>query len=157
MIEQCARWRIRLPFLHHQREAPNGLLCGHEGEGHLIELILGELERRRPAQLPIAAPLAKTGKDLGTPALTDPIGEHDSRVEILRVAAARGPELVQVERLQLLAAKGLGHELALVPDLGLGIPLALPDAPVVRQEPMGDAVGVIDHLDAAGVGHGGNF
>ena len=40
----------------------------------------------------------------------------------------------------------------LVPTLGLGVPLALPEQAVVHQEGIGGAVGVVDDLDAAGVG-----
>jgi hypothetical protein len=43
--------------------------------------------------------------------------------------------------------------LPLVPALGLGVPLALPEQAVVLQEGMGGAVGIVHHLDATGVGH----
>ena len=58
-----------------------------------------------------------------------------------------------MQRLQLLAAVGSWHHLSFVPALGLRVPLALPQQPAYLQEPVGGAVGVVDGLDVAGVGH----
>ena len=62
--------------------------------------------------------------------------------------------MIQVQRLQLLATKGQWHQLPLIPPLGLGIPLALQDRPVISQKRVRGAVGVVHNLNAAGVGHG---
>ena len=112
--------------------------------------------RRTPLQLPVAVPAPERGQHLGAAAVPHPPGEHHrrGRAQVAAAAIARRPEVVQVERLQLVAAEGPGHHLPLVPALGLGVPLALPQQAVVLQEGVGGAVGVVDCLDAAGVGHG---
>ena len=148
-------WGACFLFLHHQRKATAGARRRHQRKGLVIHLVVGQSHRRRPVNFAIATPLPKTGVDLGAAALTDPICQHDARVEPWVTFAARRPEVIEVQRLQLLAPKGPGHDLALVPALGLGIPLGLQDGPVVRQEGVGSAVGVVDDLDAAGVGQDG--
>ena len=121
----------------------------------IVHLVFGELHRLRPAQFAVAPPGAETGPDLGAAALPQPVRQHDSGVGDGGCFRPCRPEIVQVEGLQLLAAKGLRHHLPLLPAARLGIPLALPDGAVVRQEGVGGAVGVVDDLDVAGVGQGG--
>ena len=131
------------------------MLALHQGERLIFHLVIGELLGLRPAQEAITPPLAKAGVNLSTSTLPHPVGQHDARgaAGTVSAAAAGWPEVAEIEGLQLLAAKSQWHQLSLGPDLGLGIPLALPDGAVVGQEGVGGAVGVVDDLDATSVGH----
>ena len=142
-----------LLLLHHKIKAARYSL--HQREGLIVHLVLGELLGRHPLQTAVVCPGAETGPDFGAAALPQPVRQHDARVGAIGVRCEGGPEIVQIQRLQLLATKGLGHHLPLHPTARLGIPLALPDGAVVGQEGIGGAVGVVDELDVAGVRHGG--
>ena len=143
----------RLTRLAHQLESP--IAVGSQGDLLDRRAAVAEFERLVPAQLAVAAPAPKRGKHLGGIALTHSVGQHDPWCVALLAPrdAARGPEIVHQQGLQLLAAIDPWHHLGLVPALGLGVPLALPQQAVVLQEGMGGAVGVVDELKAAGVSH----
>ena len=143
-----------LPLLQHQPQRAGR--TGHQGEGLVVTLLAAQRQRLRPAEAAVAAPRAEAGHHLGAGAVADPVGQHDA-LGIARHrpgGAAAGPEVVHHQRLQIAGTLAARHNLPLVPALGLGVPLALPQQAVVGQKGVGGAVGVVDDLDGAGVRHG---
>ena len=143
-----------LPLLEHQPQRAGR--TGHQGEGLVVALLAAQRQRLGPAELAVAIPRPKAGHHLGAGAVADPIGQHDA-LGIARHrpgSAAAGPQVVHHQRLQAAGALAARHHLALVPALGLGVPLAGEQQAVVGQKGVGRSVGVVDDLDIAGVRHG---